>query len=814
MEAFRVAEAAATTRPLPQFTEVWQLPTLLVSLALFAAGMYLVWPEDTLQQYDEALTQISQRVDAGQYAVALKALAKIGPEMEQQPSTLRGRYALVYGDALYLGQRAEGWDLPDNHRRIVASYEAAQQHGVKLDGTHLRRLTDSLAAIGKADEALEILARMGESGAERRQALLKQMITAAMAREPADDTMVESLLDRLAREEGLLPANRAWLIVRRAERLAEAGDRPDAIDYLLRSIVRVQADTQTPTGELKVMLGRMYLDEGHPADAERWLLRAQKQLDTEDPLNARVLVGLGRLRFDEGNPIEALEHYLEVVRRFPQSEEYLDALMGKAESEARRGAVAEALADYDEAVKAVNKQPKASSSLRERLIESLAARHDQFFTLEQYETALRFLQPMQGLFAGALPSEVMLRLAVTHEQVARQQLGLAPDEPVAEAAVAKAGDEARARAREHFALAADHFLRHAHAVRSQDVDVYVQSLWNAGEYFDHAGLHKESAKVFEDFVGDQSDHPKRVEAIYRLAQARQANGQFEAATALYKKLVEEHPKTTWASASHVPLARCYLAIGGEREVSLAEQVLTSVVENHEVLRPESREYREALIELGQLHYRRGGEGDFEKAIQRLEEVIARYGNEGNRAELHFQLGDAYRKSVRQIDEMLGGSLPPSQESRLQAERATRLDKARRHFNSVIDLLGRRDPQQMDALEQLYLRNSYFYRADCAYDLRQYEGPAGAIALYEKARQHYDKDPAVLVALVQIVNSYAEMGEWELARKANERAKVFLERIPESVFDDPNLPMSRRHWQRWLDFTSELAAERVKLDASP
>jgi hypothetical protein len=34
--------------------------------------------------------------------------------------------------------------------------------------------------------------------------------------------------------------------------------------------------------------------------------------------------------------------------------------------------------------------------------------------------------------------------------------------------------------------------------------------------------------------------------------------------------------------------------------------------------------------------------------------------------------------------------------------------------------------------------------------------------------------------------------------------VHLEKIPDEAFDDPNMPMSREHWQRWLDWTSQLA----------
>jgi len=59
-------------------------------------------------------------------------------------------------------------------------------------------------------------------------------------------------------------------------------------------------------------------------------------------------------------------------------------------------------------------------------------------------------------------------------------------------------------------------------------------------------------------------------------------------------------------------------------------------------------------------------------------------------------------------------------------------------------------------------------------------------------------------MIQIVNSYFELGKYDLARTANERAKWYLKRLPEGAFDDPHMPMTREHWQRWLDSTGELS----------
>src|SRR5690606_33996206 len=146
----------------------------------------------------------------------------------------------------------------------------------------------------------------------------------------------------------------------------------------------------------------------------------------------------------------------------------------------------------------------------------------------------------------------------------------------------------------------------------------------------------------------------------------------------------------------VPLARAYLAKGADSWAQ-AEHVLRSVVTDHEALLPESVTYREALIELGRLYYQRGEPGDFERAIERLSEAVNRYSTEARLPSILFQLADAYRKSVGQIDQKLSDPLSPSQRSAFQTERARRLAAAQAAFDRVITLYEQRDAAKLDDL---------------------------------------------------------------------------------------------------------------------
>jgi TPR repeat protein len=75
-------------------------------------------------------------------------------------------------------------------------------------------------------------------------------------------------------------------------------------------------------------------------------------------------------------------------------------------------------------------------------------------------------------------------------------------------------------------------------------------------------------------------------------------------------------------------------------------------------------------------------------------------------------------------------------------------KARQLYDRVVDMFH--DTQPALEVDKMYLKLSYFYRADCIYDLGQY---AEAIKLYDTAAGRYQEDPATLAAYVQIVNAY-------------------------------------------------------------
>ncbi|MEO1535855.1 MAG: tetratricopeptide repeat protein, partial [Planctomycetota bacterium] len=218
---------------------------------------------------------------------------------------------------------------------------------------------------------------------------------------------------------------------------------------------------------------------------------------------------------------------------------------------------------------------------------------------------------------------------------------------------------------------------------------------------------------------------------------------------------------------------------------------------------ESETFADALVAMGMVRYYRG---DYPRAIETLEEAVARAQAPARLLRLRYLLADAYRLEAEAIVRTLGeGAVAPTVARSLNATRESHLLRAIELFAQVRDSGEDVPAARRSATEEVYLRNAHFYLGDCAFDLGEYND---AIRYYGFAKDAYADEPASLVALVQIFNSYLELGDIERARTASERARRFYEQLPDTVWDDPTLPVGREDWERWLDSTYELASMRA------
>jgi tetratricopeptide (TPR) repeat protein len=165
----------------------------------------------------------------------------------------------------------------------------------------------------------------------------------------------------------------------------------------------------------------------------------------------------------------------------------------------------------------------------------------------------------------------------------------------------------------------------------------------------------------------------------------------------------------------------------------------------------------------------------------------------------FLLADSYRKSAHLLGAASSTTQPTTQPdpADILAAKKDRLQKAGELYERVIAAYASKPP--VDDMDKLYVKLSHFYRADCAYDLGDYEQ---AIRLYNTAAQRYQDDTSTLSAYVQIVNSYCALGKFDEARTANERAQVLLKRIPQETFADGSFSLPKEYWSDWLKWTGD------------
>ena len=803
---------AAGERP---WSQIWHMPVLLLGVFVFVFGIYLALPDVEEDQFADVLDEVALYLKARNLDEAQTILkATLEPNIGLAVRSDRATYSLLWGDLIYLQQEMNKWDKPENHRRVLKHYKEAQELGMSLSPVHLQRLAETFVALKRDREAKEVLDRLKDAPARRRYLVVKQIIE--RRRDSGDGA--QELAPLLARFDNELRGetdkkerriHEMWSVSMQARGLLEVGEPEKTIEYLQRRMITFMAEGgDADLAPLRVLLAKAFQRLGEYEEAQRWYHLAQQKLESTDDLNADVLVGLAQIELAVSDDIRAaLENFAVAESEYPTSPAYLEALLGRADCEARLGSHPEAIEHFGLAVKMVMENFPRVQEKRDLVIDPIHSHFQLNTELDDFERALDYLSLLKPMYRNdEIPPDLLIEFAAMHEQIAGKRLAMFPDDDQVDLLLSDSIDAddkpvdsgarrlAMQEAAIHFADAGDFYLRHAHAVTSIDNEGFGHSLWNAAVSFDKAQLWEKAIEVYTEFMKARPEDPRQLEAINHLGLAYQSSGQYGSAADLFKRLATEHKHTPETYRSLVPLARCHVALA---EVDAAERVLLYVVTDHPAITPGSRQYREALVELGKLYYQTKR---YEEAIARLEEAVDRYGRTREGVTQRFRLADAYRLSIPAIDDSLAEPLPESQKISLRAERARRLEKAQLLFSQVISEMEAIDPGTRSPVEKLYLRNAFFYRADCAYDLARYDQ---AIALYDLAAKRWEAHPASLVALVQIVNAYCELGKTQEAKVANDRARWQLKRIPDEAFNDPTLPMTREHWQDWLRWTSEL-----------
>ncbi|MEM6457873.1 MAG: tetratricopeptide repeat protein [Planctomycetota bacterium] len=803
------------------WTQVWQLPVLLLGLVLLGVGLFLAYPRYAPPDFDGMLDTVGEYLRAENPAEARPRMDKlVAAGIETQDAGVRGRYYEYLGDHDWLVY-ADLYPEPvgtagalDQLKKVNAAYETAEgEFGRTLGGRSMQRWAEALVLLGREDDALSIVDRMDAADAGRRYEIVRGLIE--RHRRDGDPAAFLRMLDRFERtladerdkQERL--AQRRWAAEVRAGHFLDVGDPQRAIDYINREMQRLRASGAEDSPAMVALLARAYQDTADFDNARRLYGVVQQMVPDSDPLNGRVLVGLAQIELAVGGEgFEERAHTLfsRAAKEHPMTPAYLDAMLGRAHVEAMMGRVAASVDHFRVAIAQLLETTPAWDPRREDLRVKVGSHVDRSIDLEQYDDALDYLSLMLPVYDGraALPAAMLRQFAEVHERLGGVRLARAesmdprtwpgPGEPPV-AARRNAFQEAA----HHFGESAAYYRRHAATATVIDDEAHGRSLWAAAANFDKAQRWSDAIDVYAEYVTTRPGDGDQLRARHHLAKAYMADRQYGSALGIFRDLIDENPQSNWAYASLVPMARCHAATD---QPDAAVRVLLSIVDGHPGIRPDSETYREALVDLSRAYYRLGQEDPvyFVSAIERLDTAVERYGHTPDGPVLRYMLADSLRRSSRALGEEARNARAERQRLAFRAERAERLRKAEMYYDQVVTELEARFDAARSDLENLYLRNAYFYKADCAYDRRDF---TVAIDRYREAAQRWSDHPASLVAQVQIVNAYCELQEFQQAYVANQNALWQLSQMDDAVFDRPDMPMTRRHWEDWLRWSSEL-----------
>lgn len=799
----------------PRLRHVWQGPLLVVSALVLGGAIVAAVVTAPQPDVSVGLEGAAKMVEAGRYGEALEALNReILPHLakNQLSAAQRGQFHLLRARALSLGQREAGLDRRENHENILAEYTRAERLEAALTDDDRYYLASTLVSLQEYDRALKLTERLPEAAHERRVELLRAMTDRCLAATPPDLVRALDLVTLVTADPRLAIDDRVWALNRQGEILIGTGYAGDAITKIIRTLPKLDQASGPQLGELYVTLARAYMADAAASatpeqagesfrEAKARLARAGAWLPADHAQRWLVTLLQAEIEHHQGELDKARRGYAEVVDRYSFAPEMPTALLGLAEVEAQigmresDGASERSLDRYGELVEMFRSGAPSGGLTPERVGESLISRFREQYERGKFPEALRYASLAERLYGpDQAPAELTLGLAEVHKRLAESALRSAGGAGLMDLADADAATQREAR--DHLLRAGGYYDAHAAKVVLVSAAEHAQSLWDAADAFDRGGDLESSSAAFRQFLSDFPGDPRRAEAMFRLAQACRAGGALDEAAGLYQQLIDERGAIDgsgrFADQSFVPLAQTLFADADPANDARAEALLTQVVSG-EVTGPTTRVFRDALRELGdQLHRT----GRYPQAIERFEQYLASSagspGTGGDESPVVYRLAEAYRLSAAEIARTLASGMPDGTKRDLEQERIRRLRRAGDLYQRVKDDLERRP--RRTALEDTLVRNAYFFQGDCAFDLREYDT---AIRLYDAARERYAKDPAALVAMTQIVSALLAQGETAKAQVAQKRARRFFNSLPEAVWDDPNLPMKRQDWERWL-----------------
>lgn len=766
----------------------WQVPALFGSLIALTGAIYTLRPPPTALDLSEANEYLKIHVAAGMYDRALElgeALLKREGDSEVDRAPIRLQVARArFGEALRLSVATESVG-----HAITQDYERAQEHGQPLEPADFVRMGRAYEWSSLFDRAVDVYERALAAGVEEKHELRKRVIELLRDHHLADASSVHERSRQLLADA---PPHRLdlklWAIEEQLYALELMGQLEKGTTLLSRHAELFRgSDFEARFAFLEALL--LY-KTGYYDEAEARARAILNQTHRQDSEHVRAAWLAGRVvMFDDGpkRPTEAITFFEIVAGIAPNTPYGVASFLGMAESLVLLQRHAEAIDAYRVALQLLPNINERRLVNREVVRTSLGVSARRAAHMGHAHEAVSY-----GELAVSLidPSDVEQATLVL-QQLAGYQIRLA--EELSTRLVDEGGGSLTERVRSLHSAVADTYSKIAQ-LNLLNERRGADAAWRAAEAATRAGETDRAVRMFETYVQERPGDPLVPRALLRIGQMLKATGQIERAITAFQDCYRRFPRTLDGGRALIPLAECYLA-RMPADAELAEKTLNVILEESEVFTPEAPEFSDALFLLGEAQVR---QGDFERAIATFEEVLTRFPNDPRVWRGRFLLADAYRQSALAVKSASTQARSIAEITQLRETYTERFAAARSRFRELIDGLRDRSPASLDPLEELYLRHSLLYEADCYFETQEYPY---ALKLYEEAAGFYRDHPSGLAAYLQIINCHVFLGEPNEARAALSRAMAVVESVPPEAFERSISPETRDDWKRYFAWLS-------------
>ena len=776
----------------PSFLKRWWPACLVASATMLLGGAVLVHvlqpSSSTANRLELALTAIQR----GEFDLAGDHLRSVRDDVTADTTDLdRARYHLLAASLIRAQESPTSQWAAANAEKVIDHLESAQEYGGEFTSNDCETLALAYAhanQLAASTEALQMLRdHPAPTSDDVHQAQILNVRRARAGKAGIDSNLIPAeripFLRELREDDSATLDDLIWTSATIARIHLDDGNPSDAAIGLHRDIRRLESRGGPASAELLVLLGRANRDQGQLESAVRPLRYSLDLARPEDPVRAEAMVMLGDVMARQGDLESARNWYEKSIVEFPSSRSLLAALAGRGRIRDLLNQPDLAMIDFTEAVRRINRgdrHPDINLTTMETVL------------LDRFESSLTQGKTLQALerarLAGSLRPEgqrgsrVLTAIAVSAGQVAADRTR----QMEAQGSQWNALDWADIL---ELHAEAGHSYLAAATVSDQDEIGWAEAMFQAGLHLDAAGQQREAVGVLTDYVNaaDNRD-PRRIEAMFRLAQALETDLSWGDASNWYARIIEDHPHSLHATRSHVPSARCLLAMGQATE---ARCRLQSVVDGETTLMPGSEDYRNTLIMLGRLSV---SEGEYSEAINRLREAADRWPEHSDTPMVLFDIASARRSLAQQIDGQLNhGQLTPNRRQQLSADRLENLWEAALIFDQVMERLS--DSESPTPSLQRWQRAAAISRSDCLLETGRLKE---AIAGYEAVARDWPDHAAAIHALVQVASAWTTLGEFDRADSAHNRALARLKDIPDERLDQSEGFMNREVWERWMN----------------